>query len=985
MKGLRHRTSKNIRLSLLATFIVVLTIPFVMYGVLETESLDTSSGASEGNPEVTTCDIDFLYVNPETIEVGTTVQLETRATVQTQNEFIKSLKIVSSDGELLVREYPEGTESLSEKFNFTAQLEGNNQLLGTLTTNLDIYPCIVQDVDSNEILAMAINNPPRFTSSPGISAQPSNFINIEDSYLYKLEAEDADKDDIEYSYSLSPKAKWLSVAAVKDGSGGKLELEFKGNADQTGSYLANVFIHDGYNRHISSQSWVISVEPAENDIPLVRINQPKGSISVKQGEKITVAWSAEDENQIVKYRLYYAQNPGNTNSWKLLTDKISYKDNQYSVDTSKIKPGTYKFILEAEDNQEPAAIGKGVSGEVIIKSKDSGEDPTPTEPEEPGDGPILQDPQIVNINPSDGSEISNNRKTLSATIIAGTEAEIIKESIQMLLDDNDISSELDISEISKSEMTVIFKPTEDLQSGEHRVEISFNDTKEGSAERAWTFTITGGTDSENIDSISIFGYMIPKRIAIIVGIGLGVLFLALIIPWLLYLAWRNSDDDNNTIIPVSPWTDQNRTGFNSPPTGPNTYYKPNMKSEEPQKQAPTAPTITETVQPQKPDENVPPVVSSDTPFVQDTPGMAKPMQSASAAWGTLTLDPTPELIDEPTSKAPEKAEPEPIVEPTTPPTAENPPEGIQEPTHKLKAEPSDPTPESQPESIQNSSDTLRKPNSNISFDSSMQFASAPQQDPGSAASVSKLQPVEIAAPQQEPSDSDRQERSEPERTEDNISPQRDSPQFTTPAPTSVPTPQSPQAPLSPPSAQEALPIAPTNSPANNQHSAYEDMQLSTSPIHNAPNSAPDSSAMEDNPAIQRAMKPPMVEDLSTEGDMNNTVDIPLPAPITDGFNQPADYQNLNQPVTQPLLANDAMSSDGTETDSSHNGSDDNAEIQALAKELEKLKNQNGQSKFPAYLQNGDQDQNAPAPDQENPTPKSNTSGVTFAAPPPSQE
>src|SRR5690606_5655416 len=100
-----------------------------------------------------------------------------------------------------------------------------------------------------------------------------------------------------------------------------------------------------------------------------------------------------------------------------------------------------------------------------------------------------------------------------------------------------------------------------------------------------------------------------------------------------------SDDDKNTIISVSPWTDQNRTGFNSPSTGTNTYYKPNEKlvsqtttieieSEEPQKQPPTAPTITETAQSQKPDENVPPVVSSGTPFVQETPGMAKPMQSA---------------------------------------------------------------------------------------------------------------------------------------------------------------------------------------------------------------------------------------------------------------------------------------------------------------------------------------------------------------------
>ncbi|MCA9375033.1 hypothetical protein KC622_01740 [Candidatus Dojkabacteria bacterium] len=976
MKGLRRKTSKNIRLSLIATFFVVLTIPFVLYGVLETENLDTSSGASEGEPEVTACTIDFLYVNPETIEVGTTVQLETRAKTLTKDEFIKSLKIVSSDGELLVREYPKDTESLTETFNFTAQLEGNNQLLGTLTTNLDVYPCIVQDVDSNEVLAKAINNPPRFTTSPGISAKPSNFINIEDSYTYNLRAEDIDKDSIEYSYSLSPKAKWLSVKSIKDGSNGELELEFKGNADQTGSYLANVFIHDGYNRHISSQSWVISVEPAENDIPSVRVNQPKGSIAVTQGEKVTVAWAAEDQNQIVKYRLYYAQNPGNSNSWKLINDKISYKDNQYSVDTSKIKAGTYKFIVEAEDNQDPAAVGKGVSGEVIIKAK--GSNTTKTEPtpptEEPDDGPILQDPQVVNINPSDGSDISNNRKTLSATLIAGTDAEIIKESIQMSLDDNDVTSDLEISEISKSEMTIIFKPTEDLQAGEHKIEVSFNDTKEGTAKRAWTFTISGGTSSENPDSISIFGYMVPKRIAIIVGIGLGVLVLALIIPWLLYLAWRNTGDDDQMekMMPKPPNSGPNNAGF-SRPSSSNTYYQsnPNLLNQtlateakkksnpDPQPETQAAPN-----QPKGENKEAQATPPSGQQIQNTEPSIARPIKPEIPSQKEQITD--THFIPAEEISQPQK----PVLDRLMPMEIESEP-----------SQPSEQIVEGKAASAQDIAlpDTMTQtvqPKSPVSQVSSISEPQISVTQPAAATSAPPLTTTATTAAPQNPTtfsqteivadqsllnkqqtDSDAIVPNESRQSFENVSSSMNQPiqqiSHARPQPT--------------PDQQTDLPASTQVSPDIESVSPGTPMQT-----------------VQQNIDSIKSVKPPLVENVSTETSQNST---PLPAPEQSNFT-PIPDQQMQQPQIPEGVNNQPHQNYTITSDAAQHNSQQAAEteeIQALAKELEELKKQNGESRFPAYLQNGNQspeaDINADQPQED----VSSRSGVTFAAPPPQQE
>src|SRR5690606_665724 len=80
--------------------------------------------------------------------------------------------------------------------------------------------------------------------------------------------------------------------------------------------------------------------------------------------------------------------------------------------------------------------------------------------EKPDDGVILVDPQIINISPSKGSKLKNKSATISATLIAGTSAEIEKSTVVFYLDDKDLTKDLKINEISKSEFSIIYSPKE---------------------------------------------------------------------------------------------------------------------------------------------------------------------------------------------------------------------------------------------------------------------------------------------------------------------------------------------------------------------------------------------------------------------------------------------------------------------------------------------------------------------------------------------
>lgn len=549
-------TKKRMKLPILAFIFIVLSIPLAIYALLNLDSFDTRNRASN-DLETNICNIKFPYVNPSSIEVGKTVQVQIDA--NTPEDRIRSVSVMNQSGEIVFeKSYEDVTvESISELFTFKSNDTGSFGMLGTLITTNGSKPCVVED--NKGITVLATNLAPEFKTLP-ISAKPSNAIKVNDTYEYTLIVEDNENDTINYSYSFTPNSDWLKYTILEDGRDGRLTIKFTGKPDVPASYLANIFVHDGYNQHLRAQSWVINVDQDVNDNPKVTVYEPSSEVSVTQGQTVKISWEAEDLNQISKYELFLSTNPANPNTWIPVNENISSKVGHYILDTSKIAGGTYQAVVRATDNYSPPATGVGVSGKIVINGVKEEEEET--DPNKPDDGVILVDPQIINISPSKGSKLKNRKATVSATLIAGTGSEIVDTTLVAFIDDKDITKDLKINQISKSEFTIVYSPKDEYKLGTHKVNVRFKDNKGGLAQKDWTFEIIEDSEKDE-ETVNLFGYDIPKRTAMIVGGGIALLLLAIFVPWILYLLWRGSKDDdyetvyNTTYSPIKPSSDNN--------------------------------------------------------------------------------------------------------------------------------------------------------------------------------------------------------------------------------------------------------------------------------------------------------------------------------------------------------------------------------------------------------------------------------------------
>ncbi len=533
-----------------STFFLLLSIPLVTWGIIN-GSFDIRNMAfdsvtvSDENP----CVISLPNVNPYTLEVGKEITIQVDATLKDAG--IASLKITDSTGNLIHQEdFDKSPISIATSFKFTPMKSGIVDMLGLISKvgGGSVACKISSEYDILGLKAMASNLIPEFTSVPA-GSKPSQDIKTGIVYEYTLTALDIDGDHINYSYSFTPGATWLKPTIIEDGSNGKLTIKFQGSTDTPASYLANVFIHDGYSKHLASQTWVVSVSPATNDIPNVKVLSPVSSTRVDRGGSVKISWEATDLNEITKYELYVSQNPTDQTDWIMINNNISSKTTSYIIDTTNLEPGNYKAILRASDNQSPSLTGIGLSPEIVV----SGTSTTPVE----DDVVVIADPQVINMSPNNTDTIQNKQVTTKATIIAGTNATIDENSILVKLDDKDVSSDVSINQISDYEHTIIYQPSEDLTTGLHKMEIYFKDSNGKSVTKSWTFTIQAD-EAVAEGYVKIFGMEISQRTIIIIGAGILVIIAAIVAPIIIFKVWKEEqykqDDSpqNGVYIPTLP-------------------------------------------------------------------------------------------------------------------------------------------------------------------------------------------------------------------------------------------------------------------------------------------------------------------------------------------------------------------------------------------------------------------------------------------------
>jgi len=662
----------------------LLSIPLVTWGVIN-GSFDIRNMAfdsvtvSEENP----CVISLPNVNPYTLEVGKEITIQVDATLKDAG--IASLKITDSTGNIIhTEEFAKSPTSIATSFKFTPMKSGIVDMLGLISKvgGGSVACKISSEYDILGLKAMASNLIPEFTSVPA-GSKPSQDIKTGTTYEYTLTALDIDGDNINYSYSFTPGATWLKPTIIEDGSNGKLTIKFQGSTDTPASYLANVFIHDGYSKHLASQTWVISVSPANNDIPNVKILSPVSSTKLDKGQSLKIAWEATDLNEITKYELYVSQNPTDQTDWVMINNNISSKTTSYLIDTTNLKSGTYKAILRATDNQSPSLTGIGLSPEITVSGTDV--------PITPDDVVVIADPQVINMSPNSTDTVQNKQVTTKATIIAGTNATINDDSIVVKLDDKDVSEDVSINKISEQEHTLIYQPSEDLATGLHKMEITFKDSNERSVTKSWTFTIQED-DVVAEGYVKIFGIEISQRTLIIVGVGILVIIVAIVAPIIIFKVWK---------------VEQEKQDENPQENG----YIPNLPTEPIPAFAPTPSEISNLVE--TPVEEIEPVVDAWDNYAAPVPQEPVVTIQTPIPVEEPKVEAIPEPVTEPEpikEEAPvaeppmehvaEEAKPEPVVEeevitPTPEPTHEPAPEPTPSPI--VEAAPIENTPPTPPE------------------------------------------------------------------------------------------------------------------------------------------------------------------------------------------------------------------------------------------------------------------------------------------------
>lgn len=545
------------------TFFLLLSIPLVVYGILN-GSFDIRNRAfddlevSEENP----CIISLPNVNPYTLEVGRPITIQVDAKLS--NAIISELNITDSSGNSIYTEkFDNAPLEIATSFKFTPTKSGVVDLLGIIKKDGggSVGCKISSSYDILGLKAVANNSAPVFISQAS-NSKPSQNIKTGTVYEYTLSAADEDDDRVNYSYSFTPDANWLKPTIIEDGSSGKLTIKFIGSTNVPGSYLANVFIHDGYSMHLASQSWVINVSPAKNDIPVVKITSPVSPITVAKGKNISVSWEANDLNFITKYQLYITKNYTNTNSWIPINSNIPFKTRTYNFSTDNLEPGTYKIILKALDNQTPQVSGLAISSEIIITK--TGQSTIPTT-----DIPIIDAPQVINMTPLSTDQITNRRVTVKASLISAESTDINESSILFKLDGIDKTSEIKINKISSQEYTIIYQPLEDFAEGIHKAEAFFKDSAGHDVTKEWTFTIQETVDEYKEETINIFGLDVSKRILLIVGIGLVVVIIAIVAPIIIFNVWKEDkmreQEEPHSNEPIKPFIQQQEPEYTKPP------------------------------------------------------------------------------------------------------------------------------------------------------------------------------------------------------------------------------------------------------------------------------------------------------------------------------------------------------------------------------------------------------------------------------------
>lgn len=403
----------------------------------------------------------------------------------------------------------------------------------------------------------------------------SNVIKVNETYNFVLKASDPDLDNI--SYTVTTKPEWISVTTSSPEQG-KINFSFLGKTNKAGSYMISITINDGLPSHFVTKTWPIVVQSdAANDNPIVTISSPKSPITITQKSSIDLKWSGSDNNQIIKYNLYYTYDSSNRSLWT----KFKEFDNSY-VSYSwyvNLPNGTYYVIIEAIDNQSPSGIGYSVTPSITVNIPEEVE-PDPDEPDDEPPIVIVQPIQILEFYPLDG-DIEENPVTFSATLIPEDDKEVDLKSIVVEIDNTDISQNIKQTTTTNKRVTISFT-FDDLKDGEHKIRIYFKSTEGKEIEQINSFKVETSQKvvekKKESNILSQLKTIFTNKIVLFGMLGTVVLVFLLLIAPLLFKKRTSSKEYSNFQISTNTKT-VNSEPLNVLPITPSTSELEPIKDE----------------------------------------------------------------------------------------------------------------------------------------------------------------------------------------------------------------------------------------------------------------------------------------------------------------------------------------------------------------------------------------------------------------------
>lgn len=341
--------------------------------------------------------------------------------------------------------------------------------------------------------------------SPKISSTPSNLnIKVGDKYSYQVIATDPEGDNLQFSLQQSE-----PILEIDQSIGLITSPELK----NIGNFTVTIVVVDGKGGS-DKQVFTLNVTSGDSS-STIKFTVPQKDEILNQ-DSVNIQWQISNSDNVESVKLSLSSDGEN---WQELTS-LSPGDNHYKWDISKLTNGKYFLLLEAKlktgENistvSEPFTIAHQTSGESI--------------------------PLITELQPEDGSKITDLRPKISAKYTPSDGATI---------DPSDVSIQLNSSALTNCQKTnsdISCDLQQDLSSGKNKLTIQVKDSAKKVVVRDWYVEAESG----NSPQIQIANFW---PILLILCVGAIILF----IPWLLFVLynrWKSKNGVSKITQPVSP-------------------------------------------------------------------------------------------------------------------------------------------------------------------------------------------------------------------------------------------------------------------------------------------------------------------------------------------------------------------------------------------------------------------------------------------------